>query len=184
MKIISLFALAVMAVSIGARAQTTDPVQKALLAAPNEAAAKDATVIKWKPDQTYDTLKQGTSRLVCYDLSGMPLERPFSTECTSVANLPRVAQNRKLAAMAGGDEKKMEELIQAAGKDGSRVKAEVGSVFYNFRGADEATATRHTTVAMPGFRGNQVGLPETRDQGGAWLMFAGTSEAHIMVPGR
>jgi hypothetical protein len=123
--------------------------------------------------------------MVCYDLTGMPGERPFSTECTSSeANLPRVAQNRKLAAMAGGDEKKLEELVQAAAKDGSRVKPEVGSVWYNFRGANEATATRHTTVAMPGFRGNQVGLPETRDSGGAWLMFAGTSEAHIMVPGR
>ena len=31
-----------------------------------------ATVIKWKPDFTYDTLKKGTNRLVCYDQSGCP----------------------------------------------------------------------------------------------------------------
>lgn len=185
MKLISLFVLAAMAVSTNAWAQTTDPIQKALLAAPNEAAAKDATVIRWKPDQTYDTLKQGTSRMVCYDLTGMPGERPFSVECTSsVGNLPRAAQNRKLQAMAAGDEKKLEELVMAAGKDGSRVKAEIGSVWYNFRGADEARATRHTTVAMPGYTGKQLGLPEDREQGGAWLMFTGTTEAHIMVPGR
>ena len=123
--------------------------------------------------------------MVCYDLTGWPGERPWSVECTSSeANLPRVAQNRKLAAMAGGDEKKMEELVAAAGKDGTRVMSEVGSLWYNFRGNSEATATMHSFVAMPGLRGNQVGLPEVRDSGGAWLMFAGTPEAHIMLPGR
>jgi hypothetical protein len=55
--------------------------------------------------------------MVCYDLTGWPGERPWSVECTSSeANLPRVAQNRKFAAMAGGDEKKTEELVAAAAK--------------------------------------------------------------------
>src|SRR6202165_4831625 len=105
MKLISPFVLAVMAfaMSASAQAQTTDPIQKALLAAPNAAMAKDATVIKWKPDFTYEVLKKGTSRMVCYDLTGWPGERPFSVECTSSeAHLPRVAQNRKLAGVAGG----------------------------------------------------------------------------------
>ena len=108
MKLVSLFALGVMAVAMSApaRAETTDPIEKALLAAPNKAMAKDATVIKWKPDFTYEVLKEGTSRMVCYDLTGWPGERPFSVECTSSkANLPRVAQNRKLAAMGGRPEK-------------------------------------------------------------------------------
>src|SRR5437773_9807415 len=71
MKLISLFVLGVMAVamSASAQAQTTDPIAKALLAAPNEALAKDATVIKWNSDFTYETLKKGTSRMVCYDLT-------------------------------------------------------------------------------------------------------------------
>jgi hypothetical protein len=62
--------------------------------------------------------------------------------------------------------------------------AEVGSLWYNFRGNSEETATRHTQVAMPNLVGSQVSLPEVRDSGGAWLMFAGTPEAHIMLPGR
>src|SRR6267142_7131877 len=118
MKLISLFVLGVLAVAMSASAQaqttdpikkettdpikkeTTDPIKKALLAAPNAAMAKDATVIKWKPDFSYEVLKKGTSRMVCYDLTGWPGERPFSVECTSSeANLPRVAQNRKLAAL-------------------------------------------------------------------------------------
>jgi hypothetical protein len=117
MKLISLFVLGVMAVAMSAsaqaqttdpiaKAQTTDPIAKALLAAPNEALAKDATVIKWNSDFTYETLKKGTSRMVCYDLTGWPGERPWSVECTSSeANLPRVAQNRKFAAMGGRPEK-------------------------------------------------------------------------------
>jgi len=194
MKPISLFVLGVLAVAMSASAQTqttdpiaketTDPIAKALLAAPNEALAKDATVIKWNSDFTYETLKKGTNRMVCYDLSGWPGERgAFSVECTSSeANLPRIAQNRKLAAMGGGDMKKIEELVAAAAKDGTRIMSEVGSIWFNVFGRNEATAIRHWFVAMPNLRGDQVGLPEVRDAGGAWLMLAGTPEAHIMLP--
>ena len=46
-----------------------EEIEKALLPAP--AQQKDgATVIKWKSDFTYDTLRKGTNRLVCYDRSG------------------------------------------------------------------------------------------------------------------
>jgi hypothetical protein len=187
MKLSSLFVLGVLAVamSASAQAQTTDPIAKALLAAPTEALAKDATVVKWNSDFTYEVLKKGTNRMVCYDLSGMPGERPWSTECTSsIANLPRIAQNRKLAAMGGGDPKKIDELVYAAAVEGTRILPEAGSMWYNFRGNDEATATRHTQVAMPNIRGSQVSLPENRDDGGAWVMFAGSPEGHIMIPGR
>src|SRR5438128_3766507 len=84
-----------------------------------------ATVVKWKPDFTYDTLKKGTNRLVCYDRSGQPGQQTFSLECTSVANLPRVAQNMKFESM--GDKK--QSMLDAAEKDGTRVKPEFGSVF-------------------------------------------------------
>jgi hypothetical protein len=124
MKLISLFVLGVMAVAMSAsaqaqttdpiaKAQTTDPIAKALLAAPNEALAKDATVIKWNSDFTYETLKKGTSRMVCYDLTGWPGERPWSVECTSSeANLPRVAQNRKFAAMGGATRKRLRSWLR------------------------------------------------------------------------
>src|SRR5712691_4910157 len=98
MKLISLFVLGVMAVSINALAQVpADAIDKALLAAPAN-LREGATVIKWKPDYTYETLKKGTSRLVCYDRSGFPEQQPFSIECTSVSNLDRVAQNLKFEA--------------------------------------------------------------------------------------
>lgn len=222
MKPISMFVLGVMAVAMSAPAQaqvvearrrteTTDPIQKPLLAAPNEAMARDATVIKWirnphagekvtAADFTFEVLRSGPSRMVCYDLSGWPGEEPWSVECTSSeANLPRVAQNRAFAEMgskatptlAGGrpvlsssGTGGIRDLVVAAGRDGTRVLSEVGTMWYNLRGASQETATWHTFIGMPNFRGQQVGLPEVGDEGGAWLMFAGTPEAHIMLPGR
>ena len=69
-----------------------------------------ATVVKWKPDYTYDTLKKGTNRLVCYDRSGTPGQQPFSVECTSTANLDRVAQNIRIDAMG----EKKQAMLDAA----------------------------------------------------------------------
>jgi hypothetical protein len=162
-------------------AQSTPEIDKALSALP-EGLRADATVIKWKSDFTYDTLKQGKSKLVCYDRSGQPLQQPFSVECTSLANLPRVAQNMKIEATAG-DKDKANAAVAAADKDGTRVKVEPGSPFFNYMGASEDKARRHTTISLPGATAASTGLPDTRDGGGAWLMNAGTGSAHIMLPG-
>src|SRR5438105_7391614 len=98
-------------------------VDKALVAAP--ASLKDqATVIKWKKDFTYDTLRKGTNRLVCYDRSGFPLQQPFSVHCTSIGNLEREAQNLK--AEASGERAKSEDILNAMEKDGTRGKPEFG----------------------------------------------------------
>src|SRR5712671_5641142 len=134
MKRIALFFLVVMAVSISALAQAPgDATATAVLAAPAN-LREGATVIKWKPDFTYDTLKKGTNRLVCYDRSGLPQQQPFSVECTSIANLDRIAQNMKFEA--AGDKAKTQALLDAAEKDGTRAKPEFGSVWYHLMGAD------------------------------------------------
>jgi hypothetical protein len=153
-------------------------VDLAVLAAP--ANLRDqATVVKWKSDFTYDTLRKGTNRLVCYNRSGQTGQQPFSIECTSIANLERVAQNMKFEAM--GDKKQA--MLDAAEKDGSRLKPEYGSIFYNLSGPDRERARAHMTVAVPGATTQTTGLPDNNKQGGAWIMNAGTTTAHIMVPG-
>jgi hypothetical protein len=155
-------------------------VDKALLAAPANQRAQ-ATVIKWKPDFTYDTLRKGTNRLVCYDRSGQPSQPAFSIECTSNGNLERVAQNMKFEVET--DRAKRQAALDAAEKDGSRLKPEFGSVFYNLSGADQAAARPHTTVAVPNATAQSLGLPDNPKMGGAWIMNAGTTTAHIMIPG-
>src|SRR5579864_7853210 len=111
MKRIAMLVLGVMVVSISALAQSPDAaIETALLAAPAN-LREAATVIKWKPDFTYDTLKKGTNRLVCYDRTGFPEQQPFSVECTSIANLDRVAQNLKAEAL--GDRNKSQAMLNA-----------------------------------------------------------------------
>lgn len=173
--------LGVPAVSTTAFAQTADEsVARALTPAPRQ--LKDgATVIKWKADHTYDTVRKGTNRLVCYDRSGEPGYQPFAVQCTSIGNLERVAQNRKFEAMA--DKVARQAALAAAEKDGTRVKPEFGSVFISMNGPDAATARTHTTIAVPGATAQSLGLPDNNKQGGAWIMDAGTTTAHIMTPG-
>ena len=153
-------------------------VDLALLAAPLN-QRDQATVISWKPDFTYDTLRKGTNRLVCYNRSGQPAQAPFAIECTSLGNLTRVAQNMRFEA--AGD--KRPALLEAAEKDGTRVKPEYGSIFYNLSGPDRERARPHMTVAVPGATTQSTGLPDNNKEGGAWIMNAGTTTAHIMIPG-
>src|SRR5262245_64486707 len=116
MKRIIVIALTLLAVSASAFAQTaTDEIEKALLPAPRN--MKDgATVIKWKSDFTYDTLRKGTNRMVCYDRSGQPGQQPFAVECTSIANLERVAQSLKIETIA--DQKERRAAFEAAERAG------------------------------------------------------------------
>ena len=181
MKRIALFVLGGVLVSTSALAQAPDAaVETALIAAPAN-LREAATVIKWKPDFTYDTLKKGTNRLVCYDRTGFPEQQPFSVECTSVANLDRVAQNLKFEA--SGDKVKTKALLDAAESDGTRVKPEYGSVWYHLLGADREHARAHMTIAVPGATTQSIGLPDNNKQGTVWIMNAGTTTAHLMTPG-
>jgi hypothetical protein len=174
--------LTTLAVSAGAFAQAPDQayMDRALLAAPGN--LKDgATVIRWKADLTYETLKKGTNSLVCYDKSGQPGQRAFAVECTSAGNLARVAQNMKFEAI--GDKKESQAAFDAAEKDGTRVKPDFGSVWYHLMGTDQEHARPHMTIAMPGATTQSLGLPDNNKQGGVWIMNAGTSTAHLMTPG-
>lgn len=181
MKRIALLVLGIVAVSTSALAQApAAEIEKALLAAPAN-LREGATVIKWKADFTYDTLRKGTNRLVCFDRSGQPQQQPFMIECTSIANLDRVAQNLKFEA--AGDKAKTQALIDAAEKDGTRVKPEYGSVWYHVMGPDREHARNHMTIAVPGATTQSTGLPDNPKQGGVWIMNAGTTTAHLMTPG-
>jgi hypothetical protein len=179
MKRIALLVLALAAASINVFAQA-DPIATPLLAAPDNLRAA-ATVIKWHPDQTYETLKKGTNRLVCYDRSGFPTQQAFSLECTSLGNLDRVAQNMKAEAL--GDHAKSEAMLNEQEKAGTRVKPEFGSVWYHLMGPDREHARPHMTIAVPGATTASLGLPQDGKSGGVWIMNAGTTTAHLMTPG-
>ena len=161
---------------------TADYVERMLLGAPVN--LRPATgVIRWKPDHTYETLKAGTSRLVCFDRSGEDRRNLFAVQCTSIGNLPRVAQNRKFRAESKTNDEEQAKVM-AAEKNGTRVKPEYGSPWINANGPDEKTVRTHTTIAVPNATPQSLGLPGDNKQTGAWVMDGGTTAAHIMLPGQ
>lgn len=190
----ALIALAALALSTSAFAQAAAPaspalepgasqaeVDKAVLAAPANLRGQ-ATVIKWNPaDWTYTTLRKGTNRLVCFDSSGYPGQDAFSVECSSIANLDRIKQNLMFEAEPNLTERRA--AIAAFEKDGTRAKPEYGSVWYHLWGKEQASARSHMTVAVPGATAQSIGVPDNGKMGGVWVMDAGTSAAHLMIPG-
>ncbi len=166
--------------TLGFAQNASDPIERALAAAPRQ-MRDGATVIKWHADFTYETLKKGTNRLVCYDRSDQAGRQPFAVQCTSIGNLERVAQNRKFEAIA--DRKARQQAIDEAEANGTRVKPEYGSVWYMLNGPDQEHARPHITIAVPGATTQSTGLPDNPKQGGVWIMNAGTTTAHIMTPG-
>jgi Ni/Co efflux regulator RcnB len=170
-----------LAFSATAYAQTdAELVEQSLAAAPRR-GRDDATVVKWAADHTYTTIQEGTNSIVCYSRADQRGRPPFAVQCTSLANLDRVAQNRQFRAESM-DADGERALVAAAAEDGSREDVEFGSWFRSMNGQDQASAGVHTTIAMPGATGESSGFPEGREQGGAFIMAAGTTEAHLMVP--
>jgi hypothetical protein len=156
-------------------------VDKALLAAPDQLKA-GATVIKWKSDLSgYTTLRKGNNKLVCFDKSGLPGQQAFSVECSSLGNIERAQQNIKFESEP--DRAKRQAALDAAEKNGTRAKPEFGSVWYHVMGASQEQARHHMTIAVPMATSQSLGLPDNGQQGGVWIMNAGTTTAHLMTPG-
>ena len=179
----ALVAAACLAMAMPAAAQTDQElIDKVVLAAPANARA-DATVVKWGPDGKRIVVRQGKNGLACWDQAAWGHSRqPFNVHCTAEAGLPRVEQNREFYVKASSREE-AEKAIQAAEKEGKRVPPVWGAAFYGLSGADAATARGHVTIAVPGATTETLKMPSKPVASGAWIMDAGTTAAHIMVPG-
>ena len=79
--------------------------------------------------------------------------------------------------------RKSEAMATELEKTGKRVKPEFGSVFYTKSGKDMENTRLHVTIAVPGATAQSLGMPDNAKMGGAWIMGAGTTGAHIMTPG-
>jgi hypothetical protein len=182
MKRMMLVAMMAASTSSVLRAQTDqEMIDRAVLAAPANARMA-AAVVKWNADGSRVEIRPGTNGMVCWDQSVWPGQRPFSAHCTSAANLPRVEQNREFFYKAG-EAKAAEALVQEAEKAGMRKLPEFGSGNYGLVGNDQASARPHVTIAVPFATTETLKLPSKPSATGAWIMNAGTSGAHIMVPG-
>ena len=183
MRQIILILVGVLSCSVSAAGQTATEVIEQAIGASLARYPGDATFIKWNADHTYQTLREGTNKLVCYDRSDERDRAPFSAQCTSLANLDRVAQNRRFPAETTDTESERA-MIAAAEEGGTRVHPEYGSIWFRMDGRDQESARLHATIAVPGATTESIGLPDNSEAGGAWIMEPGTSAAHIMIPGR
>ena len=181
MKRIVLVVVGIVAIAPHSYAQSDAVLIEQALSAASGRAGQNAAVIKWNADQTYTTIQEGTNQVVCYSRADERDRPAFAVQCTTTANLERVAQNRKFRADST-DAEGERALVAAAGQTGTRVPAEYGSFFSSMNGPDQASAGVHTTIAMPGATTASAGFPENREQGGAFIMAAGTTEAHLMIP--
>ena len=84
-----------------------------------------------------------------------------------------VSSNPLFVYRRGGDQCASPQRRRAAAPRRGRDDVEFGSWFRSMNGQDQASAGVHTTIAM---------LGATGESGGAFIMAAGTTEAHLMVP--
>ena len=125
------------------------------------------------------------TRPSAWDRSDEP-GRAFSVQCTSVANLARIQQNRAYN-MSGKTAEEIRAMREEAEENGTREVSAFGSVYYTLNGADAESANMHITIAVPFANGEMLGsFPEegSYTRAGSWVMEVGTSSAHIMIPGR
>ena len=166
----------------GQRWELTDV---ALMESPLDLMAKASEVCARDAAETADEyvgriLAAGTN--VLYAGSGNTQRTDVAASDVITGSLVRrAAQNLK--AEATGDKAKSEAMLAEMEKNGTRVKPEYGSVWFHLMGADKDHVRQHVTVALPGATTATTGLPENGRGGGAWIMNAGTSTAHLMVPG-
>ena len=187
---------ALLAMSASSVAQTADDqIARAVLAAP-ASMASEAMVVRFAVDGSHEVLREGSNGLVCYDRSDEP-GRKFAVQCTSVENLARAAQTHRIRIAAGDAPSRpfieyLEEVqttLAAAESDGTREAPKYGSIWYSLDGRDQASVTphqAHLTIAVPFATSESLGLPSegSYSQAGSWIMEAGTSAAHLMIPGR
>jgi hypothetical protein len=176
------FALACLVVALPAavEAQSADAeIARAVAAAPARSQA-DATVISLDDDGSVVVLRQGSNGILCWDETS---SEGFSATCTSEGNRARVEQNFEFNN-SGGTREEIQALFAEAEANGTRAVSEFGTIYYHLDGADQASARSHISIVVPFATAESLGLPDSGRNDGVWIMNAGTSTAHLMVPGR
>jgi hypothetical protein len=97
--------------------------------------------------------------------------------------MDRVDQNREFY-MQYKTREAAEKAIKEAETAGKRVLPEYGAGHYGLQGKDQASARAHVTIAVPNATAASMKIPDKPSTSGMWLMDAGTTGAHIMIPGQ
>ena len=182
---LALTALAISGAWSCASSQVANPeeqVAQALAAAPEDKAG-EARILGYAADGSVVELRAGTNDLVC--LSSNPARENFSSSCYHASLEPYFARGRELDAEGASREDRYRirfEEMQA----GTLPMPVMSATQYIFDGSwDAETGTAEGRVRwviyIPGATPETTGLSLQPQEGGPWLMMAGTPGAHIMI---
>ena len=177
-----LLGLALTALPYALSAQSVDQqIAAAVLAAPDN-LKDEAAVVTFDSNGLIDVIREGSNGLMCWDSSNEPgRQGNWTSQCTSELNRARVQQNHQFSHRAATPED-IQALFDEAELDGSREVGAYGTMYYHWRG-DAETGGSHTNIAVPFATEENSGIPEGRRSDAMWIMGAGSSGAHLMIPG-
>jgi len=156
-------------------------IEQAILAAPGSAGA-EATVVHLNDDGSSTVIREGSNGFMCWDSSDHAYNN-WDSQCTSIENRARVEQNHEFY-MAGGSEEEIEARFQEAEENGTREVSKYGSFYFHAVGTSADNLRMHSNIVVPFATGETLGgVPTSRQPAALWLMQAGTSSAHLMLPG-
>ena len=154
-------------------------IAQALLPLP-DSLRPGATVVLDRQPGKREVLRKGTNEMVCRaNPPGSPF---FFVRCYHKDLEPLMTRLDELTA-GGTSEHQLHETIGAEVKSG-KLKVPSGAAQYALAGGDVQGALPIMVVYMPGATSESTGLSSEPNSYRPWLMFAGTSIAHIMIPGK
>ena len=161
-----------LALPAAAAAQSVEEqVAQAVLAAPEPLRA-GATVIVRGADGAPSVIRQGTNELVC-EPDGPA--RGFAVSCYHTSFQDVMDWMRRRIAEGA---RSYAELF--AGGGGPDAEVSPGAMQYELVGPTLEEAELHISINLPHATGASTGLPTEERLDGPWLMWAGTSAAHVM----
>jgi len=180
MKLPTLLALLVAVIGVAnAQEKPVDQqISEALMPLPHHMRA-GATVIGYDVTGKEVLLRRGTSNFTC--TADSPA-KGFSVRCFPNIIADYRARVSELIA-AGTSEDELRDIVDAEIKSG-KLHLPDRAVSYAIRGAGLQNALPLMKIYLPGATAESTGLSTVPNHYRPWLMFAGTSAAHVMIPGK
>lgn len=162
-------------------AAAQDAIALAVAPIPTEAEQATAKVIRKQGDE-WVTLREGAGPFIC--VADDASDDRFHTACYHESLEPYMARGRELTAqgIAGRENVEMRMAEIEAGTLEMPAYAFLHAIYAaeGWSGDMDAVQRHQTVIYTPFATADDLGLPTTATRG-AWLMGAGTANAHVMI---
>lgn len=174
-------AIVVLTLAGADRVAAQDAIALAVAPLPSESQAAAAKVIQ-KQGMEWVTLREGSGNFIC--IADDPTDDRFHSVCYHTSLEPYMARGRELTA-AGTTGRPNVEMRLSEIEAGTLEMPDYAMLHQIFgpggwAGDMEADIQNVTVIYTPFATGEDLGLP-TRATRGAWLMGAGSANAHVMI---